>query len=90
MNKRIPEITIEECAEVIQAITKIQRFGFENDFFDNKYHLEAEIGQLLGMIGMLTNYWKLNPDTIETHAKNKYRAVEEYSKYNIQSEPIVP
>jgi NTP pyrophosphatase (non-canonical NTP hydrolase) len=48
-------ITQEECAEVSQAISKILRFGL-NDQYDgktNKERLEQEIGDLMCMIDIL-------------------------------------
>jgi NTP pyrophosphatase (non-canonical NTP hydrolase) len=51
-------ITQEECAEVIQAISKVLRFGFDSsypfqDSATTKECLEIEIGQLLCMIDIL-------------------------------------
>lgn len=49
----------EECAEVIQAITKIQRHGFESHHPDNeggrsnRYHLLQEIGDVSAIMTML-------------------------------------
>jgi NTP pyrophosphatase (non-canonical NTP hydrolase) len=51
-------ITQEECAEVIQSISKVMRFGFESRYptdesESTKDSLEAEVGQLLCMIDIL-------------------------------------
>ncbi len=44
----------EECAEVIQAASKIKRFGLENrkdgELKNNLQNLEMEIGDVLAMI----------------------------------------
>ena len=60
MNKQTQEvmsILAEECAEVIQAISKCQRFGMENlkpgKPKSNREHLEEEIGDLLAMVDIL-------------------------------------
>ena len=61
MDNKVKEtlvITQEECAEVIQAISKILRFGFDSRYPDEhapstKQELEAEVGQLLCMIDLL-------------------------------------
>lgn len=60
MNKREKEILCilqEECAEVIQAISKVFRFGLDNfkpgQNKTNKEHLEEEIGDLQCMISYL-------------------------------------
>ena len=48
-------ITLEECAEVIQAISKVFRFGIDSvhNGVSNKEHLEEEVGDLLCMIEMM-------------------------------------
>lgn len=60
MNKEIEEIldiTQEEAAEVIVAISKIDRFGIDNlkpgKPLTNREHLEVEIGDLLTMVDLL-------------------------------------
>ena len=42
-------ITQEECAEVIQVISKIMRFGLD----ENDHRLESELGDLLCMVDLL-------------------------------------
>lgn len=48
-------LIIEECAEVIQAITKIQRFGIDSTWngISNYEQLVSEIGDLLAVIDLL-------------------------------------
>lgn len=49
-------ILMEECAEVIQAATKIQRFGYDGSYDDgtgNREQLEREIGQVNNAIRMM-------------------------------------
>ena len=60
MNKQIKEvmdITQEECAEVIQAISKISRFGIDNfkpgKPKTNREHLEEELGDMLAMVDIM-------------------------------------
>ena len=60
MNNNIKEtmdILQEECAEVIQAVSKISRFGLDNlkpgKPKTNREHLEEELGDLLAMIDIL-------------------------------------
>jgi len=53
-------ITQEECAEVIQAVSKVMRFGFDScypteDSASTKECLDMELGQLLCMIGILVD-----------------------------------
>ena len=51
------DILQEECAEVIQAVSKIRRFGIDNSKVGTKYtnreHLEEEVGDMLAMIDIL-------------------------------------
>jgi NTP pyrophosphatase (non-canonical NTP hydrolase) len=55
--KEIMDILQEECAEVIQAVSKCNRFGLHNAKpgkpLTNAQHLEGEIGDLLAMIDLL-------------------------------------
>lgn len=56
MNNEILEILQEECAEVIQAVSKVKRFGWDNSYGDgptNREHLTEEIGDLLAMIELI-------------------------------------
>jgi NTP pyrophosphatase (non-canonical NTP hydrolase) len=48
-------ITQEECAEVTQAISKVFRFGMDDEYngVTNREHLEEELGDLLCMIELL-------------------------------------
>lgn len=51
------DILQEECAEVIQAVSKCNRFGLCNAKpgkpLTNAQHLEGEIGDLLAMVDLL-------------------------------------
>lgn len=53
----IMDILQEECAEVIQAVSKCRRFGIDNfkpgKPKSNRQHLEEELGDLLAMIDIL-------------------------------------
>jgi len=72
MNEKIREtliITQEECAEVIQAVSKIMRFGFDScypteDSASTKECLELEVGQLLCMIGILIDQGVIEEDAM--------------------------
>jgi len=79
MNKQTREllnITLEECAEVTQAISKVFRFGFDSTHpntpgVDNKMHLEEEIGDLLCMIELLQDKGVLDENAIAAACYNK-------------------
>ena len=55
--KEVMDILQEECAEVIQAVSKISRFGLDNykpgKPKTNREHLEEELGDLITMIDIL-------------------------------------
>jgi len=72
----ILQILQEECAEVIQATSKIFRFGIESSHPDtpdktNTDHLEEELGDLLAMIDLLSMHGviDLNNLLVYKHAK---------------------
>jgi NTP pyrophosphatase (non-canonical NTP hydrolase) len=56
-SNEVMDILQEECAEVIQAVSKIRRFGIDNAKYGtgqtNREHLEEELGDMLAMIGIL-------------------------------------
>lgn len=54
-HREVLSITQEECAEVIQAISKIFRFGLDTEWKGetNREHLEEELGDLQAMIHLL-------------------------------------
>jgi len=83
MDLLIPEVTIEECAEVIQAITKYMRFGPENPGYDNKKALEIEIGQLRYMLSALSKEWNLDWETTHQGFRGKREALLYYANHNV-------
>jgi NTP pyrophosphatase (non-canonical NTP hydrolase) len=56
-NNEVMDILQEECAEVVQAVSKLRRFGIDNATpgteYSNREHLEEELGDLLAMIDIL-------------------------------------
>jgi NTP pyrophosphatase (non-canonical NTP hydrolase) len=56
-DNEVMDILQEECAEVIQAVSKIRRFGMDNSKHEteqtNRQHLEEELGDMLAMIDIL-------------------------------------
>jgi NTP pyrophosphatase (non-canonical NTP hydrolase) len=80
MNSKIEEalnILQEECAEVVQAVSKCRRFG-PNNHKPNKPKtnvecLEEEIGDLLAMVDILVDAGFINLDNLH---KAKYNKIE--------------
>ena len=70
--KEILLITQEECAEIIQAISKSFRFGIDTVYkgVSNRAHLEEEIGDFLCMLDLLIDNVIVNEDAVIS-AKNQ-------------------
>jgi len=71
----VMDILQEECAEVIQAVSKIRRFGIDNAKpgkpKTNREHLEDEIGDLYAMIDILQELDIVSWSAIEKAAEAK-------------------
>lgn len=79
----IMSITQEECSEVIQAISKINRFGFDSRHpektFNNREHLEEEVGDLLAMIDLLIINDIVSEDNINAARRKKFAKLRQWS-----------
>ena len=76
LNKKENEILLiaqEECAEVIQAISKVFRFGMDERYEDetNRARLEEEIGDVACLIQLMIQEGLVDEKRIESCAKNK-------------------
>lgn len=75
MNNELLLILSEECAEVIQAISKCQRFGVDaykpGKPKTNREHLEEELGDLLCMIQLLEETGEVSWGNMEMAKRNK-------------------
>jgi hypothetical protein len=81
--KEILVITQEECAEVIQEVSKIFRFGIDNQHKDGVTHqekLEQEVGDVLCMINLLTAYGLVRPESVTQAVENKVNKLKQWSK----------
>lgn len=61
-------ITSEECAELIQAITKVKRYGFHDGYEDN---LHEEVADVLICIAELVCLGYLDVDKVKDYQKLK-------------------
>lgn len=81
--EEILRITQEECAEVIQSISKIFRFGVNNNKpglqKTNKEHLEEELGDLLAMIELLTDNNIVSDSNMELAKQAKFEKLRKWS-----------
>jgi NTP pyrophosphatase (non-canonical NTP hydrolase) len=86
MNKttsEVMDILQEECAEVIQAVSKIRRFGIDNvkpgKPKTNRAHLEEELGDLYAMIDILQELDIVSWTNIEKAAEAKREKLKTWS-----------
>ena len=86
MNKttnEVMDILQEECAEVIQAVSKIRRFGIDNHKpgkpKTNREHLEEELGDLYAMIDILQELDIVSWAGIEKAAEAKREKLKTWS-----------
>lgn len=85
--KEVMDILQEECAEVIQAVSKISRFGLDNfkpgKPKTNREHLEEELGDMLAMIDILHSMDIVSYTNIEQAQAAKIEKLKKWS--NIQN-----
>jgi len=75
-------ITQEEAAEVIQEISKIFRFGIDQEHRDGGTHrqrLTTEVGDLLAMIDLLLDSRVIDPAQVEIAKQAKTIKLRKYS-----------
>jgi NTP pyrophosphatase (non-canonical NTP hydrolase) len=81
--KEAMDILQEECAEVIQAVSKISRFGLDNykpgKPKTNREHLEEELGDLYAMIEILQDMDIVSWTNIEKAAEAKKEKLKQWS-----------
>jgi NTP pyrophosphatase (non-canonical NTP hydrolase) len=74
-------ILAEECSEVIQAVSKILRFGIDTEWINetNRQHLEDELGDLSCMINLTTTFNLCSKTNITKAFLNKESKLKIYS-----------
>jgi NTP pyrophosphatase (non-canonical NTP hydrolase) len=81
--KEVMDITQEECAEVIQAISKISRFGIDNykpgKPKTNREHLEEELGDMLAMIDIMLEKGVVSLDNLNDAKAAKIEKLKKWS-----------
>ncbi len=77
------DILQEECAEVIQAVSKISRFGIDNykpgKPKTNREHLEEELGDMLAMIDILKEMDVVSLSNMEVAKQAKIEKLKKWS-----------
>lgn len=81
--KEVMDILQEECAEVIQAVSKISRFGIDNSKpgteYTNREHLEEELGDMLAMIDILQDLNVVSRENMEIAKRAKTEKLKKWS-----------
>ena len=81
--KEVMDILQEECAEVIQAVSKISRFGIDNfkpgKPKTNREHLEEELGDMLAMIDILKEMGVVSSGCLEAAKHAKIEKLKQWS-----------
>ena len=81
--KEVMDILQEECAEVIQAVSKISRFGIDNfkpgKPKTNREHLEEELGDMLAMIDIMLEKSVISLEHLEVSKKAKIEKLKKWS-----------
>jgi NTP pyrophosphatase (non-canonical NTP hydrolase) len=81
--KEVMDILQEECAEVIQAVSKISRFGLDNfkpgKPKTNREHLEEELGDMMAMITILVDNGIVNRVQLEHAEAAKIEKLKQWS-----------
>lgn len=91
-DSEILNILSEECAEVIQAISKIHRFGFDSCHpntpeKNNIDHLTEELGDLQCMINLLVKKMVISQTKLDEAAEAKLEKLRQWS--NIDRKSVV-
>ena len=79
----ILDILQEECAEVIQAISKIRRFGIDNSYKDGgtqREHLVQELGDVTLLIELLKAHGVYTDAELRAAQLRKSQKLVEWSK----------
>lgn len=81
--KEVMDILQEECAEVIQAVSKCSRFGMDNckpgKPLTNREHLEEELGDVLAMIDIMLEQGIVRAKQLEEAKLNKKYKLKKWS-----------
>ena len=86
MDTRIQEILDilqEECAEVIQNISKCRRFGLDNEYLKGsgtqREQLTKEIGDVLAMVELLKEHGVITQTELDLAKRNKFAKLHQWS-----------
>jgi len=79
----ILDILQEECAEVIQNVSKCRRFGLDNVYLNGtgtqRENLAKEIGDVLAMIELLQEHGVVSEEELQLARRNKFNKLKQWS-----------
>ena len=81
--QQILDILQEECAEVIQNISKCRRFGLNNEYLKGsgtqQEQLAKEIGDVLAMVELLKEHGVVTQSELDLAKRNKFVKLHQWS-----------
>lgn len=81
--EEILNILQEECAELIQMVSKCRRFGIDQQHLKadkpNRIKLTEEIGDVLAMINLCINYKIVDQTAVIVAQENKFKKLKQWS-----------
>jgi len=81
--EEILDILQEECAEVIQNVSKCRRFGLDNVYLNGtgtqRENLVKEIGDVVAMIDLLKEHGVVTDAEIDAAKQNKFNKLRKWS-----------
>ena len=81
-NREALVILQEECAEVIQAVSKCYRFGLDNQHKSGatqRANLELEVGDMLALVDILVEQGVIDLNNLQTAKLNKIEKLKIWS-----------
>ena len=84
--EEILRITQEECAEVIQAISKVFRFGLDETYDNqsNRERLTSELGDLQCMIDLIKESKLVSTNELNEAVQSKRERLQKWSSIFVQ------
>ena len=83
MNNELLDILQEECAELIQAASKVKRYGVDSynpiTNINNKDNIIREIGDVLCMIELVMEDMIITPEELVIAKENKLEKLKKWS-----------
>lgn len=87
-------LVAEECGEVIQAITKILRHGYESCYPDsgltNRAHMTNEMGDLHAVVNLMVDAGDVDVAEIDTAMRDKLKRLPKWLHHQDAAQGELP